>query len=220
MRCLEYNYSYLFPLLTAERKRSLGKDYHPLCLKCYHCKRQLSPGQHAEGEHDGPKSYKKWDQKEIKHPVLWHNDSQRLFPLNLMTSPTAPIAICSALDQEVSVCSITHCSAVAEVCPQGKRMGEEPPSLADNGLSADAVILAASDFINDATGKLRLQQFHLICGIPIAIMQRERCCSLRVDRLQAFGLMCTKCVGMRPSTTRSSFGGSPSKVPAEIRKSS
>ncbi|XP_077202559.1 cysteine-rich protein 1-like isoform X2 [Paroedura picta] len=33
---------------SAERKRSLGKDYHPLCLKCYHCKRQLSPGQHAE----------------------------------------------------------------------------------------------------------------------------------------------------------------------------
>ncbi|KAG8130358.1 hypothetical protein E2320_016962 [Naja naja] len=38
-----------FPLsLTAERRRSLGKDYHPLCLKCYHCKRQLTPGQHAE----------------------------------------------------------------------------------------------------------------------------------------------------------------------------
>uniref|UniRef100_A0A452IS30 LIM zinc-binding domain-containing protein n=1 Tax=Gopherus agassizii TaxID=38772 RepID=A0A452IS30_9SAUR len=46
--CLEYNYSYRFLLLTAERKRSLGKDYHPLCLKCYQCKRQLSPGQHAE----------------------------------------------------------------------------------------------------------------------------------------------------------------------------
>ncbi|KYO34990.1 cysteine-rich protein 1-like [Alligator sinensis] len=36
------------PVYFAERKRSLGKDYHPLCLKCYHCKRQLSPGQHAE----------------------------------------------------------------------------------------------------------------------------------------------------------------------------
>ncbi|XP_075787395.1 cysteine-rich protein 1-like isoform X2 [Pelodiscus sinensis] len=40
-----------FPVASsfcAERKRSLGKDYHPLCLKCYQCKRQLSPGQHAE----------------------------------------------------------------------------------------------------------------------------------------------------------------------------
>ncbi|XP_050799210.1 cysteine-rich protein 2-like isoform X1 [Gopherus flavomarginatus] len=40
------------PVYFAERKRSLGKDYHPLCLKCYQCKRQLSPGQHAE-EQDG-----------------------------------------------------------------------------------------------------------------------------------------------------------------------
>ncbi|XP_007897221.1 cysteine-rich protein 2 [Callorhinchus milii] len=36
------------PVYFAERKRSLGKDYHPLCLKCYRCKRQLNPGQHAE----------------------------------------------------------------------------------------------------------------------------------------------------------------------------
>ncbi|XP_025948062.1 cysteine-rich protein 1-like [Apteryx mantelli] len=36
------------PVYFAERKRSLGKDYHPLCLKCCLCKRQLSPGQHAE----------------------------------------------------------------------------------------------------------------------------------------------------------------------------
>ncbi|XP_053321792.1 cysteine-rich protein 1-like [Spea bombifrons] len=36
------------PVYFAERKRSLGKDYHPLCLKCYQCKRQLSAGQHAE----------------------------------------------------------------------------------------------------------------------------------------------------------------------------
>ncbi|XP_069093851.1 cysteine-rich protein 1-like [Pleurodeles waltl] len=36
------------PVYFGERKRSLGKDYHPLCLKCNHCKRQLSPSQHAE----------------------------------------------------------------------------------------------------------------------------------------------------------------------------
>ncbi len=39
----------LWPLIHAgEKKRSLGRDYHPLCLKCHKCKRQLTPGQHAE----------------------------------------------------------------------------------------------------------------------------------------------------------------------------
>lgn len=33
---------------TGEKKRSLGRDYHPLCLKCQKCNRQLTPGQHAE----------------------------------------------------------------------------------------------------------------------------------------------------------------------------
>uniref|UniRef100_A0A3B5M8D0 LIM zinc-binding domain-containing protein n=1 Tax=Xiphophorus couchianus TaxID=32473 RepID=A0A3B5M8D0_9TELE len=31
-----------------EKKRSLGRDYHPLCLKCQRCNRQLTAGQHAE----------------------------------------------------------------------------------------------------------------------------------------------------------------------------
>lgn len=35
-------------LCAAERKRSLGRDYHPLCLKCQKCSRQLTAGQHAE----------------------------------------------------------------------------------------------------------------------------------------------------------------------------
>nr|XP_057939455.1 cysteine-rich protein 1-like [Doryrhamphus excisus] len=33
---------------TLEKKRSLGRDYHPLCLKCQNCKRQLMAGQHAD----------------------------------------------------------------------------------------------------------------------------------------------------------------------------
>ncbi|KTG00164.1 hypothetical protein cypCar_00022856 [Cyprinus carpio] len=33
---------------VGEKKRSLGRDYHPLCLKCHKCKRQLTAGQHAE----------------------------------------------------------------------------------------------------------------------------------------------------------------------------
>lgn len=31
-----------------EKRRSLGRDYHPLCLKCQRCNRQLTAGQHAE----------------------------------------------------------------------------------------------------------------------------------------------------------------------------
>uniref|UniRef100_A0A3P9LDM9 Cysteine-rich protein 1 n=1 Tax=Oryzias latipes TaxID=8090 RepID=A0A3P9LDM9_ORYLA len=36
------------PVYFGEKKRSLGRDYHPLCLKCFRCKRQLTAGQHAE----------------------------------------------------------------------------------------------------------------------------------------------------------------------------
>nr|XP_054599913.1 cysteine-rich protein 1 isoform X1 [Nothobranchius furzeri] len=36
------------PVYFAERKRSLGRDYHPLCLKCQRCKMHLNAGQHAE----------------------------------------------------------------------------------------------------------------------------------------------------------------------------
>ncbi|KAL2098211.1 hypothetical protein ACEWY4_007418 [Coilia grayii] len=36
------------PVYFGEKKRSLGRDYHPLCLKCQQCKRQLTAGQHAE----------------------------------------------------------------------------------------------------------------------------------------------------------------------------
>ncbi|KAF4071646.1 hypothetical protein AMELA_G00275710 [Ameiurus melas] len=36
------------PVYFGEKKRSLGRDYHPLCLKCDKCKRQLTAGQHAE----------------------------------------------------------------------------------------------------------------------------------------------------------------------------
>ncbi|KAK7113266.1 ras association domain-containing protein 4-like isoform X2 [Littorina saxatilis] len=32
----------------AERKTSLGRDWHPSCLKCVECGRVLTPGQHAE----------------------------------------------------------------------------------------------------------------------------------------------------------------------------
>lgn len=34
--------------LTGEKKESLGNWYHPLCLKCKKCGRQLATGNHAE----------------------------------------------------------------------------------------------------------------------------------------------------------------------------
>lgn len=40
---------FYYPLsLTAERKQSLGYDWHPECLRCEECGKRLDPGQHAE----------------------------------------------------------------------------------------------------------------------------------------------------------------------------
>lgn len=33
---------------VAEKKTSLGKDWHGPCLKCKKCKKTLTPGSHAE----------------------------------------------------------------------------------------------------------------------------------------------------------------------------
>ena len=35
-------------LFPAERRQSLGFDWHPWCLKCEECGKVLQPGQHAE----------------------------------------------------------------------------------------------------------------------------------------------------------------------------
>lgn len=35
-------------LILAERKQSMGYDWHPDCLKCEECGKILKPGQHAE----------------------------------------------------------------------------------------------------------------------------------------------------------------------------
>lgn len=39
-----------FLFFAAERKTSLGKDWHSFCLKCEKCKKVLQPGGHAEHE--------------------------------------------------------------------------------------------------------------------------------------------------------------------------
>jgi len=36
------------PVYFAERRQSLGYDWHPYCLKCEECGKVLNPGQHAE----------------------------------------------------------------------------------------------------------------------------------------------------------------------------
>ncbi|KAI0225104.1 Cysteine-rich protein 1 [Lamellibrachia satsuma] len=36
----------------AERKTSLGKDWHPACLKCTTCNKTLTPGGHSEHKGD------------------------------------------------------------------------------------------------------------------------------------------------------------------------
>lgn len=35
-------------MIVAERKQSLGYDWHPECLRCEECGKRLNPGQHAE----------------------------------------------------------------------------------------------------------------------------------------------------------------------------
>ena len=42
---------------TAEKKMSLGKDWHAMCLKCKKCNKVLTPGQHAEVKFHTPVSY-------------------------------------------------------------------------------------------------------------------------------------------------------------------
>ncbi|CAG2066629.1 unnamed protein product [Timema podura] len=37
-------------VFLAERKTSLGKDWHSACLRCEKCNKTLTPGQHAEHE--------------------------------------------------------------------------------------------------------------------------------------------------------------------------
>ncbi|XP_078036749.1 cysteine-rich protein 1 isoform X1 [Augochlora pura] len=37
-------------LYTAERKTSLGKDWHGSCLRCEKCNKTLTPGSHSEHE--------------------------------------------------------------------------------------------------------------------------------------------------------------------------
>lgn len=44
------NWIILFLFFSAERKTSLGKDWHGACLRCEKCNKTLVPGSHAEHE--------------------------------------------------------------------------------------------------------------------------------------------------------------------------
>jgi hypothetical protein len=37
-----------YQMSLAERRQSIGFDWHPWCLKCEECGKRLNPGQHAE----------------------------------------------------------------------------------------------------------------------------------------------------------------------------
>ena len=39
---------YMYIHVIAERKTSLGKDWHSFCLKCTKCNKTLAAGQHSE----------------------------------------------------------------------------------------------------------------------------------------------------------------------------
>lgn len=39
---------FFITIFIAERKQSLGYDWHPECLRCEECGKRLNPGQHAE----------------------------------------------------------------------------------------------------------------------------------------------------------------------------
>lgn len=43
-----YKFLSFSSLKKAERKQSLGYDWHPECLRCEECGKRLNPGQHAE----------------------------------------------------------------------------------------------------------------------------------------------------------------------------
>ena len=43
-----YEVVVIVALFSAERRQSLGFDWHPWCLKCEECGKVLQPGQHAE----------------------------------------------------------------------------------------------------------------------------------------------------------------------------
>lgn len=45
---LNYNSEGHINYFLAERKQSLGYDWHPECLRCEECGKRLNPGQHAE----------------------------------------------------------------------------------------------------------------------------------------------------------------------------
>lgn len=46
--CFFWSHVLVTSCLTGEKKESLGNWYHPLCLKCKKCGRQLATGSHAE----------------------------------------------------------------------------------------------------------------------------------------------------------------------------
>ena len=60
----------------AERKTSLGKNWHPNCLRCEECEKILTPGQHAEVKiKTGPFNESRLNILHMMHPEIALNSS-------------------------------------------------------------------------------------------------------------------------------------------------
>lgn len=91
-------------LCAAERKRSLGRDYHPLCLKCQKCSRQLTAGQHAEVKKKKKRCLsRKWHPESMNSIMELRFMSCKMcsYCFSTMRSPTAHTATWRGLVHEV-----------------------------------------------------------------------------------------------------------------------
>ena len=70
------------PVYFAERRQSMGKDWHPVCLKCEECGKVLNPGTHAE----------------VSCFVLWRNSHHQSYHFSAQGAPLLPCSLlCSSL---------------------------------------------------------------------------------------------------------------------------
>lgn len=82
--------------LAAERKQSLGYDWHPECLRCEECAKRLNPGQHAEVMHN-------WNYASL---IFY-----QFFLVHIFSTKEFRIVMCHA----TAPCSGRNCSATAHL---------------------------------------------------------------------------------------------------------
>ena len=103
--------------VVAERKTSLGKDWHAACLKCARCKKTLTPGSHAEVTALPPE----WIEPHAVYPI--HSDHfQCVHSLSSSHCSVVPILLplfcCTYPPPTVLLyLSSSHCSVVPILLP-------------------------------------------------------------------------------------------------------